>query len=96
MYRKDLLKEWSSGHLASYGWYLNYLVDSTPESEHRLREKFKDTCFDKPTSIDCSFRGDKRSHSAKKLKKTKDQLIGPSSDKPNEEDLKQKEPPPNP
>jgi hypothetical protein len=48
MYRKDLLKEWSSGHLASCGWYLNYLADRTPQSEWGLKEKFEDACFNKP------------------------------------------------
>jgi hypothetical protein len=47
MYRKDLLKEWSSCHLASYRWYLNCPVNNTFKSEHGLREKFEDE--DNPT-----------------------------------------------
>jgi hypothetical protein len=57
MYRKDLLKERSVAHLASYGWYLNYLVNSTLELECGLRQKFEDNHFDKPTSIDFSLKG---------------------------------------
>jgi len=69
MYRKDLLKEWSSGHLTSCGLYL---ADSTPKLKCGLKEKFKDAHLDKPTLFYFSFKGGKRSHSAKKLKKTKD------------------------
>jgi hypothetical protein len=73
MYKKDLLKEWLSGHLASYGCYLDCPVASTSKSEHKLKEKFEDTCLDKPISTYSSFRGGKRSHSTKNLRKTKDQ-----------------------
>ncbi len=72
MYRKDLLKVWSSGHLASYGWYLDCLADSTLKSKHALKEKFEDAHLNKLTSTNSRFRGGKRSQSAKKLKKTKD------------------------
>jgi hypothetical protein len=67
MYKKDLLKEWSNGHLTSYGWHLDYLADNTPKSEHGLREKFEGVHLNKPTSTDSSFRGGKRSHSAKNV-----------------------------
>lgn len=87
MYRKDLLKEWSSGHLASYRWYLDCRVDNTLKLKCGLREKFEDAHLDKPTSTDFNFRGVTWSHNAKKLRKTKDQLGGPSSDKQNYEDL---------
>lgn len=63
--------------------------------ECELREKFEDAHLDKPSLIDSSFRGGKRNHNAKKLKKTKDQLVKPLGDKYDEEDLKQEEPPPN-
>jgi hypothetical protein len=53
-----------------------------------LKEKFEDTRLDKPTSIDSSFKGGKRSHNAKKLRKTKDQLARPLGDKWDEENLK--------
>ncbi len=96
MYRKDLLKEWSNGHLTSYGWYLNCLANNTPESECRLKEKFEDARLDKPTSTDYNFKGGNKNHNAKKLRKTKEQLARPSNDKRNEEDLEQKEPLPNP
>jgi hypothetical protein len=56
MYKKDLLKEWSNGQLASYGWYLDYLANSTLESKCGLRENFEDAHLDKPTSTDFSFR----------------------------------------
>lgn len=96
MYRKDLLKEWSNGHLTSCGWYLNCLVDNTPELECELKEKFEDARLDKSTSIDYNFRGGKKNHNAKKLRKTKEESARLSSDKKNEKDLKQKEPLPNP
>ncbi len=87
MYRKDLLKERSNGHLASYGWYLDCLANNTPKSKHGLKEKFENTHFNKPTSIDSRFRGGKRSQNAKKLKTTKDQTTRPSGDKKDKEDL---------
>jgi hypothetical protein len=96
MYKKDLLKEWSSGHLTSYRWYLDYLADNTLKSECGLRELFEDAHLDKPTSIDSSFKGGKKSQSAKKLRKTKDQFVRPLGDKRDEEDLKQEEHAPNP
>jgi hypothetical protein len=61
MCRKDLLKEWLSGHLASYGWYLDCTVDNTPKTKCRLKKKFEDACFDKSTLISFSFMGGKRS-----------------------------------
>jgi len=64
------MKEWSSGHLTSCGWHLDYLTNSTLESECRLKEKFEDMRLDKSTSIDFSFKGGKKSHNAKKLRKT--------------------------
>jgi len=82
--------------LASYGWYLNYLANSTPKSKCNLKEKFEDAHLDKPTSTNFSFRGGKKSHNAKKLRKTKDQSIGPSNDKQDEEDLEEEELVPNP
>jgi len=87
MYRKDLLKEWSNGHLTSCGWYLDCPANNTPKSKRTLKEKFEDACLNKPTLIYSSFRGGKRSHNAKKLKKTNEQSTRPSSDKWDEEDL---------
>jgi hypothetical protein len=87
MYRKDLLKEWLSGHLASYGWYLDYTIDNTLKSKCKLREKFEDAHLDKPALTESNFRGGTRSHNAKKLRKTKDQSAGPSSDKQDDKDL---------
>ncbi len=70
MYRKDLLKKWSSGHLASCGWYLDCLVEGTPKLECRLREKFEDEHLDKPILTNFNSRGGKKSQSAKKRKTT--------------------------
>jgi hypothetical protein len=61
MYKKDLLKEWLSGHMASCGWYLDYPTKSTLELERMLMEKFEDARLDKPTSNNFSFKGGKRS-----------------------------------
>jgi hypothetical protein len=72
MYRKDLLKEWLNGHLTSCGWYLNYQVNNIPKLECGLKEKFEDARFNKPTSTNSSFKGGKKSHNAKKFRKTKD------------------------
>jgi hypothetical protein len=80
MYKKDLLKEWSIGHLGSYGWYLDCPIDNTPKLERRLRQKFEDTHLDKPTSTYYNFKGGKKNQSAKK-KKTKDQFVKPSGEK---------------
>ncbi len=81
------MKERFNGHLASYGWYLDYTLDNTPKSKCKLREKFEDAHLDKPTSTDSNFRVGTRSHNAKKLKKAKDQSAGPSSDKQDDDDL---------
>lgn len=59
MYRKDLLKECLSAHLASYEWYLDYT--STPKVERGLKEKFENGHFDKPTSTNYSFKGGRKS-----------------------------------
>ncbi|CAM6007070.1 unnamed protein product [Sphagnum balticum] len=88
MYRKDLLKEWLSGHLASYGWYLDCPDDNTPKSKCKLREKFEDAHLDKPTSNNSNFKGGTKSHNAKKLRKTTEQSVGLSSDKRDDDDLK--------
>jgi hypothetical protein len=56
MYRKDLLKEWLNGHLASCGWYLDCLVNNTFKSERRLREKFENTYLDNPTLANFNFK----------------------------------------
>ncbi len=84
MYKKDFLKEWLSGHLASYGWFLDCPANSTPELERGLRHKFEDACLDKPTSTNSSFKGGKRSQGTKKLRNTKDQFVGPLGDKLHE------------
>ncbi len=96
MYTKDLVKEWSSGHLKSCGWYLDCPTKNTPKSERGLREKFEDTHLNKPTSTYSSFKVVKRSQSAKNLRKIKDQFVGPLGDKWDEEDVKKEESPPNP
>ncbi len=72
MYKKHLLKEWSSGHLASYGWYLDCPANNIPKSKLGLMETFEDAYLDKATSIDFSFKGGKKSKNVKKLMKTKD------------------------
>jgi hypothetical protein len=72
-YRKDLLKEWPTAFLASCRWYLTCLADSTPKSKRGLREKFEDGHLNKPTSIDSNFQGGKKSHDAKRIRKTKNQ-----------------------
>jgi hypothetical protein len=56
MYRKDLLKEWLNGHLASCRWYLDCPIDNTFKSERGLREKFEDTYCDNPTLANFSFK----------------------------------------
>jgi hypothetical protein len=61
MYKKNLLKGWSNGHLASCGWYLNCPTNNTLKLECGLKEKFEDACLDKPISIDFSFKGGKKS-----------------------------------
>jgi hypothetical protein len=71
MYRKDPFKEWLNGHLAFHGWYLDCPIN-TLESKCKLREKFEDAHLDKPISTYYSFKGGKKSHNAKKLRKTKD------------------------
>jgi hypothetical protein len=48
--------KWQFGIL----WVVLNPVDNTPKSKCGLREMFEDACFDKPTSIDSSFRGGKR------------------------------------
>jgi hypothetical protein len=57
-----------------------------------LREKFEDACLNKPTSINYSFKGSNKKHSANKLRKTEDQSTGPLGDKWDEEDLNKRSP----
>jgi hypothetical protein len=89
MYRIKLWKEWSNGHLASYRWYLDCPANNTPKLTRGLREKFKDVHLDKPISTNSSFRGGKKNHSVKKLKKTKDQYVGRLNEIWDEEDLEE-------
>jgi hypothetical protein len=67
------------------------LANCTPKSKCGSREKFEDGHFNKPTSINSNFRGGKKSHDAKRIKKTKNQSIKPLSEKSNVEDFEQKE-----
>ncbi len=63
----------SNTFLACCRWYLTCLADSTPKFKRGLREKFEDGHLNKPTSIDSNFQGDKKSHDAKRIRKTKNQ-----------------------
>jgi hypothetical protein len=78
-------------HFAFCGWYLDYPVDSTLKSKCGLREKFEDDHLNKLTSTDSSFRGGKKSHNAKRSRKTKNQSARLSGEKLNEEDREQEE-----
>jgi hypothetical protein len=44
-----------------------------------------DNHLDKPTSINSSFKGGKKSHNVKKIWNTKDQLVGPLGEKWDED-----------
>jgi hypothetical protein len=46
-----------------------------------LREKYEDGHFDKPISIDFNFKGGRKSQSAKRSNKIKNQLVGPLDEK---------------
>jgi hypothetical protein len=39
MYRKDMLRNWTSPHLLDYGWYLDYPKENTPPLEFKIQEK---------------------------------------------------------
>jgi hypothetical protein len=41
MYRKGMLKDWSSPHLLLCGWYLDYLKENTPPLEFEIQEKYE-------------------------------------------------------
>jgi hypothetical protein len=36
MYRKDMLKDWTSSHLLDCGWYLDYLKENAPPLEFEI------------------------------------------------------------
>jgi hypothetical protein len=39
MYKKGMLRDWSSPHLLDYGWYLDCSKENTPPSKFEIREK---------------------------------------------------------
>jgi hypothetical protein len=39
MYRKDMLRDWSSPHLLDCGWYLDYPNENTLSLEFGIRDK---------------------------------------------------------
>ncbi len=39
MYRKGMLKDWTSTHLSDCAWYLDYLKENAPTSKFKIREK---------------------------------------------------------
>ncbi len=39
MYKKAMLRDWTSPHLLDCGWYLDCLKDNTPPSEFEIQEK---------------------------------------------------------
>jgi hypothetical protein len=43
MYKKGMLKDWSSPHLLLCGWYLDYLKENTPPPEFEIQEKYEPT-----------------------------------------------------
>ncbi len=38
MYKKDMLRDWTSPHLLDYGWYLDYLKENTLPSKFEKHE----------------------------------------------------------
>jgi hypothetical protein len=41
MYKKDILKDWSSPHLLDYGWYLDYPKENILPSKFKIRKKYE-------------------------------------------------------
>jgi hypothetical protein len=39
MYRKDMLRDWTSTYFLDCAWYLDYLKENTPILEFETREK---------------------------------------------------------
>jgi hypothetical protein len=39
MYKKYMLRDWTSPHLLDCGWYLDYPKENTPPSEFEIHEK---------------------------------------------------------
>jgi hypothetical protein len=39
MYKKDMLRDWSSPHFLDYGWYFNCLKENILPSEFEIQEK---------------------------------------------------------
>jgi hypothetical protein len=71
MFRKDLLKDYTLAHLPSYNWYLDCPYDTTIMLECQLREKFDEGNLEQIISTNTCFRGGKKSHSTKRVRKTK-------------------------
>ncbi len=67
MYRKDLLKDWSSAHLTKCEWYFDYLKDYTPSFEVSLCESFE-LGFTKKAIETPMSQGPKKSRDATKKK----------------------------
>ncbi len=87
MFRKDLHKDWGLAHLPYYDQYLDCPYDTTIELECELKEKFGEANLEKTTSTNSSLRGVKQSQSAKRVRKSKKQSAGPSSENPNIKDF---------
>jgi hypothetical protein len=41
MYRKDMLRDWSSPHLLDYDWYLDCPKENTLPSKFKIQEKYE-------------------------------------------------------
>jgi hypothetical protein len=67
MYKKDLLKEWSSLHFIECSRYLDYLKDCTPSLKVSLHESFEPR-FTKKALETHVFQGPKRSRDSTKKK----------------------------
>ncbi len=87
MFKKYLLKDWTHAHHPNYGQYLDYLYYTNIKSKCELGEKFGETNLKKATSENLSLRGGKQSQSAKRVKKTNKQSIGPFGEKLGTQDF---------
>jgi hypothetical protein len=41
MYKKNMLRDWSSPHLLDYGWYIDCPKENTLPSKFKIQEKYE-------------------------------------------------------
>jgi hypothetical protein len=76
MYRKDMLRDWTSPHLLDCGWYLDCSKENTPPSELEIWEKHEPEFFQGLGALEKDTPSKKRLEGGKRRGKKKIQEFG--------------------